>query len=247
MASLSLHLAATMSSIAPIKASSLLSTSEISGSSGPRQAGVGHLAQNAHFSAPAAVQVTRSAMSSIPVSGSSSTSPLRAVSSKISAEVSSAPSTEDPKLETDPTALWNRYVNWLYQDKELGLYLDVSRIGFTDEFYEAMLPKFEKAFQHMKELEGGSIANPDEGRMVGHYWLRKPELAPTPSLQKLISDTLDRVQKFSDDVISSKVKSSQSSFPCFVLVNVIKSKHFREFERYFNLMHEESGMQSFCY
>jgi glucose-6-phosphate isomerase len=147
-------------------------------------------------------------MSSIPVSGSSSTSPLRAVSSKISAEVSTAPSTEDPQLETDPIVLWNRYVNWLYQDKELGLYLDVSRIGFTDEFYEAMLPRFEKAFEHMKELEGGSIANPDEGRMVGHYWLRKPELAPTPYLQKLISDTLDSVQKFADDVISAKVQSN---------------------------------------
>jgi glucose-6-phosphate isomerase len=26
----------------------------------------------------------------------------------------------------------------------------------------------------------GALANPDEGRMVGHYWLRAPELAPDP-------------------------------------------------------------------
>jgi len=30
----------------------------------------------------------------------------------------------------------------------------------------------------MEALEGGAIANPDEGRMVGHYWLRAPERAP---------------------------------------------------------------------
>ncbi|KAG0576221.1 hypothetical protein KC19_5G064300 [Ceratodon purpureus] len=206
MASLSLRLAATMPSVGPGKTMSVMSTTESGGCSGGREAGVRHLVQNGHFSVPAAVQVTRSAMSSIPVSGSSSTSPLRAVSSKISAEMSTAPSTEEPELETDPIVLWNRYVNWLYQDKDLGLYLDVSRIGFSDEFYEAMLPRFEDAFKHMKELEGGSIANPDEGRMVGHYWLRKPEIAPTPYLQKLILDTFDRVQKFADDVISAKIK-----------------------------------------
>ena len=28
------------------------------------------------------------------------------------------------------------------------------------------------------DLEKGAIANPDENRMVGHYWLRAPERAP---------------------------------------------------------------------
>ena len=30
----------------------------------------------------------------------------------------------------------------------------------------------------MEALEAGAIANADEKRMVGHYWLRAPELAP---------------------------------------------------------------------
>lgn len=205
MASLSLRLATTMSSVGSTKTCSLLAASESAVCIGLRPSGMNHLPSSASVSVPAALQVTRSAMSSIPVSGSSSTFPVRAVSSKISTEVSSASPLEEPELETDPIVLWNRYVDWLYQDKELGLYLDVSRIGFTDEFYEAMLPRFEQAFKHMEELEGGSIANPDEGRMVGHYWLRKPDLAPTPFLQKLISDTLVKVQSFADDVISAKV------------------------------------------
>ncbi|KAI7739660.1 hypothetical protein M8C21_016654, partial [Ambrosia artemisiifolia] len=47
-------------------------------------------------------------------------------------------SAEKKGLETDPKALWERYTEWLYQHKELGLYLDVSRIGFTDEFVKEM-------------------------------------------------------------------------------------------------------------
>ncbi|XP_024367689.1 glucose-6-phosphate isomerase 1, chloroplastic [Physcomitrium patens] len=207
MASLSsLRLTGAMPCVASIKTTSLLSTSESAGCNGVKQSTMSHLTQNSSYSVPAPGHFARNTMSSIPPSGSSSAPPLRAVSSKVAAEASDVPSMFEPKLESDPIKLWNRYVDWLYQDKVLGLYLDVSRIGFTDEFYEAMLPKFEKAFKDMAELEGGSIANPDEGRMVGHYWLRKPELAPTPFLQKLITDTLDRVQSFADDVISGKIK-----------------------------------------
>lgn len=38
------------------------------------------------------------------------------------------------------------------------------------------------ALAAMEELEAGAIANPDEGRMVGHYWLRASSLAPDPAL-----------------------------------------------------------------
>ncbi|XP_012445917.1 glucose-6-phosphate isomerase 1, chloroplastic [Gossypium raimondii] len=109
-------------------------------------------------------------------------------------------------LEKDPKALWRRYVDWLYQHKELGLYLDVSRIGFSDEFVAEMEPRFQAAFKAMEDLEKGAIANPDEGRMVGHYWLRNAKLAPKPILQVQIEKTLDAVCKFADDVISGKIK-----------------------------------------
>ena len=41
-------------------------------------------------------------------------------------------------------------------------------------------PKPALALADLAALEAGAIANPDEGRMVGHYWLRNPALAPTP-------------------------------------------------------------------
>ena len=57
-----------------------------------------------------------------------------------------------------------------YYHEGLGLYLDVSRIGFDLSLLETLKPKFSKAFKDMEALEKGAIANPDENRMVGHYW-----------------------------------------------------------------------------
>lgn len=116
-------------------------------------------------------------------------------------------------LVKDPKDLWQRYVDWLYQHKELGLYLDVSRVGFTDEFFQEMEPRLRKAFKHMEELEKGAIANPDEGRMVGHYWLRSPHLAPNSFLRLQIENTLEAVCQFANDVISGKVSLCSIFFP----------------------------------
>ncbi|KAK4434239.1 Glucose-6-phosphate isomerase 1, chloroplastic [Sesamum alatum] len=120
-------------------------------------------------------------------------------------------SSKSPRLEKDPQALWKRYVDWLYQHKELGLYLDVSRVGFTDEFFREMEPRLQKAFKDMVDLEKGAIANPDEGRMVGHYWLRNPKLAPKPFLTQQIENTLDRICDFAEQVISGKIRPPQKS------------------------------------
>ncbi|KAE9609078.1 putative glucose-6-phosphate isomerase [Lupinus albus] len=115
-----------------------------------------------------------------------------------------------PQLQKDHIALWHRYVDWLYQHKDLGLYIDVSRVGFTDEFVNHMEPRFEKAFRAMVELEKGAIANPDEGRMVGHYWLRDPNRAPNPFLKTQIQNTLQAICNFANDIISAKIKPPSS-------------------------------------
>jgi glucose-6-phosphate isomerase len=104
------------------------------------------------------------------------------------------------------SALWQRYQDWLYYHESLGLYLDVSRMRFEDDLVTAMQPKFEKAFQQMSALEAGSIANPDENRMVGHYWLRNASLAPTPELQKDILETLQQIHTFVSQVHSGEIK-----------------------------------------
>ncbi|MCP2732301.1 glucose-6-phosphate isomerase [Limnofasciculus baicalensis] len=111
----------------------------------------------------------------------------------------------------DSAALWQRYQDWLYYHEGLDFYLDVSRMGFDDAFVEAMGPKFDKAFQDMDALEGGAIANPDENRMVGHYWLRDPNLAPTPELRQDIIDTLAQIETFTAQVHSGEVHPPASA------------------------------------
>jgi glucose-6-phosphate isomerase len=119
-------------------------------------------------------------------------------------------------VEKDPIKLWERYVEWLYQHKELGLFVDVSRMGFTDDFLQQMEPRMQQAFAAMRELEKGAIANPDEGRMVGHYWLRDPALAPNSFLRNKIETALDSILAFSQDVVSGKVAATFSVSNCLL-------------------------------
>ena len=100
----------------------------------------------------------------------------------------------------DTAVLWQRYQDWLYYHPDLDLYVDISRMGFDDAFVQSLAPQFAKAFADIKALEAGAIANPDEGRMVGHYWLRNPELAPNDELKSNITTTLDKIRKFARDV-----------------------------------------------
>ena len=109
----------------------------------------------------------------------------------------------------DNAQLWQRYQDWLYYDPELNFYLDISRMRFSDELVEEMQPQFEKAFQDMVSLEAGAIANPDEDRMVGHYWLRNPDLAPNAELKAEITETLERIKTLAAQVHSGYIHPPQ--------------------------------------
>jgi glucose-6-phosphate isomerase len=91
---------------------------------------------------------------------------------------------------------WDRFKSLYYTHPKLGLSLDVSRMPFPDDFPASMEPRLKQAFADMAALEAGAIANPDEKRMVGHYWLRAPELAPTEELRTAITSTLDAMKTF---------------------------------------------------
>ncbi|MCS7293427.1 MAG: glucose-6-phosphate isomerase [Gloeomargarita sp. SKYBB_i_bin120] len=105
-------------------------------------------------------------------------------------------------------ALWQRYQDWLYYHPGLDFYLDLSRVdSLTDELFQDLQPKFARAFQDMAALEAGSIANPDENRMVGHYWLRDPDLAPTPEIQRAIRESVERVERFAEQVHRGDIRA----------------------------------------
>jgi glucose-6-phosphate isomerase len=109
----------------------------------------------------------------------------------------------------DAIALWQRYQDWLYYHPGLGLYLDVSRMRFDDAFVQTMQPRFEQAFAAMTQLEQGAIANPDEDRMVGHYWLRDPDLAPSDDLKRDVIETLNQIRDFAQKVHSGIIAPPQ--------------------------------------
>jgi len=100
-------------------------------------------------------------------------------------------------------SLWDRYQKYLVRDSQLGLSVDISRMSFGDDFFPTMEPRAQAALAAMKTLEAGAIANPDEQRMVGHYWLRSPALAPTPELRTEIEDCLALTGEFAQRVQDS--------------------------------------------
>src|SRR5512143_3316287 len=101
--------------------------------------------------------------------------------------------------------LWDRYKKYLCECPSLGITLDISRLNFSDDYFLRMEPAILKAYQAMGALEAGAIANPDENRMVGHYWLRKPELAPSAAIRKAIEDTLQAIADFTFTVHAGKI------------------------------------------
>src|SRR6266487_3678123 len=103
------------------------------------------------------------------------------------------------------SSLWQRFQKYFLRYADLDFSIDISRMKFPADFFEKMRPGIEKAFAAMRELESGAIANPSEKRMVGHYWLRNPALAPTPELRANIEETNKRISKFAADVHAGKI------------------------------------------
>ena len=95
---------------------------------------------------------------------------------------------------------WENFKARHFHHPKLGFSLDLSRLPLPDDFLTGMEPRMQAAFAAMAELERGAIANPDEQRMVGHYWLRAPQLAPSPELSEAITSTLAAIKHFTAKV-----------------------------------------------
>lgn len=107
---------------------------------------------------------------------------------------------------------WSRFKTHFYHNADLGVSLDISRIPFPDDYLASMEPLMQLAFAAMARLEGGAIANPDENRMVGHYWLRAPYRAPTPEITTEVTATLAAIKEFSAAVHSGAIAGPKGKF-----------------------------------
>ncbi len=100
--------------------------------------------------------------------------------------------------------LWQRYQQYLFLDEALEMSLDISRMNFGDGFFASLEPRLQKAYEAMAQLEKGAIANPDENRMVGHYWLRAPHLAPN-DFGSEITHTLEDLKTFAAQIHEGEI------------------------------------------
>lgn len=107
-------------------------------------------------------------------------------------------------MSTNSQQLWQRYQKYLFLDEALEMSLDISRMNFGEGFFASIEPRLHRAYEAMAELEKGAIANPDEGRMVGHYWLRAAHLAPRKLAQEIIS-TLDNLKAFAAQIHEGEI------------------------------------------
>src|ERR1700730_4658863 len=103
------------------------------------------------------------------------------------------------------SSLWQRFQQYFLRYDDPDFSIDISRMKFPDDFFAKMRPKIDKAFAAMRELEAVAIANPDEQRMVGHYWLRNPALAPNAELRADIEQTNNRIKEFAANVHAGKI------------------------------------------
>lgn len=84
-----------------------------------------------------------------------------------------------------------------------GWRLDGGSLGLTEDRLVAL--PFAKAFAAMESLESGHVANADEGRQVGHFWLRAPELAPTVGQARTIGEAVEAVETLAEGVRSGSL------------------------------------------
>src|SRR5688572_12772437 len=115
---------------------------------------------------------------------------------------------------------WSRFKTYFHHNADLGVSLDISRMPFADDFFSSMEPQMQRAFDAMTKLESGAIANPDEKRMVGHYWLRAPHLAPNPGITDEITSTLSAIKTFTAKVHAGEIAGSKGRFQHVLVIGI---------------------------
>src|SRR5947207_5809612 len=117
-------------------------------------------------------------------------------------------------------ALWQCFQKYFRRYSEIGFTIDISRMRFADDFRQSIGARAQRAFSEMRQLEAGGSANVDERRMVGHYCLRNPGLAPTASLRNDIEETNARIKKFATEIHAGDIAPSTGKFRHLLLIGI---------------------------
>jgi glucose-6-phosphate isomerase len=119
-----------------------------------------------------------------------------------------------------PRQLWDRFKRHYAEYPAIGLSVDLSRMNFPDDYFASMEGRMQRAFAAMAELEAGGMANPDEERMAGHYWLRNPALAPTAELRREIEKTVAGIKNFAAEVHQGRIQGEGGPFENLLVIGI---------------------------
>ncbi|MGB2350128.1 MAG: glucose-6-phosphate isomerase [Akkermansiaceae bacterium] len=100
---------------------------------------------------------------------------------------------------------WSSFLTAHTRYPELGFSIDTSRMDLPTDYADSLAEETARAYAGIQAIEAGKIMNPDEGRMVGHYWLRNPELSPSEEIRKQITEPLTDLKAFADKILSGEM------------------------------------------
>ena len=102
---------------------------------------------------------------------------------------------------------WDKFCNYLWFNKNLNIWLDISKINFTTNEINNLEERFLDVFSSIKELEKGAISNIDENRQVGHYWLRNPSISPSSKIGEEIRADINSISEFGKQILNGDIKN----------------------------------------
>ena len=115
---------------------------------------------------------------------------------------------------------WDRFKRWYLPVPSLSFAFDFNRMHFDEADLDSLKPQLETAFQEMAALEQGAQSNPDEKRMVGHYWLRAPELAPQSKISTDIIQTIQNIKNFAAKVHNGNISGQAGTFQKLLIIGI---------------------------
>lgn len=123
-------------------------------------------------------------------------------------------------LKKTDSSSWERFKEFYWDFPTIGLAIDASRMNLTRGFITRMEGRMQRAFKSMQALEKGAIANPDEGRMVGHYWLRNPAIAPKREIRQAIEANIESIKVFARRVHTGRIKGAGGVFQNLLIIGI---------------------------
>lgn len=115
---------------------------------------------------------------------------------------------------------WELYKRHAICIQALDITIDLSHMGLDDDFLNSMQDKIQKALIDMQALENGDIVNTDENRMVGHYWLRNSDLAPSQSIKNDIKNLKTQIEDFVYNIHSGSIQGANGPFTNILCVGI---------------------------